>query len=265
MRLIYSLAKSYRERVFIESGEALPEKASVDLDAAALTPALRAHILRTSMGGIGIPESLTLSDFEINRDGVGKPWRGCGITLDAPASDADALRLLAEDVARWEAIEARRQDAATAAQARQEAQRIKDAAEVERTRLDALAAAEARAAREAERATWIAVHGSDYLKRCQVGGYNCQRQYALERAKAERPGYTLDYNDAARWRDRSGPSDAALVEAERVGGFVVWLTAPPSASVARDDDEDGGDYGFEPCEAVVITDFLGQYDLIKQF
>jgi hypothetical protein len=256
VKLTYCLAKTYRERVFIDSGETLPERASVDLDATSLTPELRAHILRTSMSGIGIPESLMLSDFEINRDGVGKPWRGPSITLDAPAGDTDALRMLAEDAARWDAIEVKRQAAAAAAQARQDAQRVKDAAETERKRIAALADAEVKAARVADRVAWIATHGSEFLRKACGAGYDCQRRYVIERAALERPGFVVDFDDRAAWRDRSCPSEAALDLALAVGGQVVWLTTP-GYEISE------AEY-WEPCEAVLIRQYLGQYDLIKQ-
>jgi hypothetical protein len=116
--------------------------------------------------------------------------------------------------------------------------------------------------REAEKRQWIGDVGSAYLKRCLAGGYNCQRAYVIERAGVEFPGYVVDYNDAAAWKDRAAPSEKALVEAERVGGVVVWLTDEPSNRVAESDD-DSQDYGFEPCEAVVVREYLGKYDLVK--
>jgi hypothetical protein len=328
VKLTYCLAQETRNRAFIETGATIETKQSVELPADALTPELRAHILRRT-NTPALPATLELLTYKIGF--VYEQYRVSRdepLTLDAAAGDDAAPRLLAEDAARYDAAQAARlaridadiderivevqrlfaalwnidpktaavhqlprittrpgrtpdriaiepesvptgrprsdELSALVAQYNAAAVAARDAfGQAERERAEA--AAVAKSAREAERVAWIAAHGSDYLKRCESGGYNCQRQYALERAKAERPGYVLDYNDAAEWKDRSGPSEAALIEAAHVGGFVVWLTTPPSSAVARDDAEDDGDDGFESCEAVVIADFLGQYDLIRMF
>lgn len=64
----------------------------------------------------------------------------------------------------------------------------------------------------------------------------------------------VDFKDAAQWRDRSCPSEAALAEAERVSGLVVWLVASPDREA----------YDFAEREAVVIRGYLDKYDLIKE-
>ena len=116
-------------------------------------------------------------------------------------------------------------------------------------------AAEAEKARRlAERAAWAQANGSPRLRKCVEQGYDCQRLYALERAAAEHPGYVVDFDDKAAWKDRAGPSEAALDEAARVGGTVVWLTRQPH--------EEFEVYG-EGWEAVVIRAYLGKYDLIR--
>lgn len=121
---------------------------------------------------------------------------------------------------------------------------------------EAAAKREAAQQREAERAEWITAHGSDYLRKCLAGGYDCQRAYVIERAGVEYPGYVVDYLDAANWRERSGPTEAALDEAARVEGMVVWLTNGPRVSRDEYDEDAEG-------EAVVIRQYLGKYDLIK--
>jgi hypothetical protein len=112
--------------------------------------------------------------------------------------------------------------------------------------------------READRSVWIAEHGSDYLKRATAQGYDCQRRYITERAELEHPGYMVDFDSRAAWKDRTCPSETALDLAEKDHGSVVWLTDPPFPPY---DPENGETW--EPCEAVVI-DFLG-YDLIRIF
>lgn len=108
-----------------------------------------------------------------------------------------------------------------------------------------------KAAKEAEKRDWVMAHGSAHLKRCVEAGYNCQRLYLEELAALEYPGYTLDFNGNADWKSRSCPSPAAMDEAERVDGEVVWLICPPSTI------ED-----FEPCEAVLV-EYIDQHSLIR--
>lgn len=119
-------------------------------------------------------------------------------------------------------------------------------------------------ARETERQDWIAEHGSDYLQRAVKLGYNCQRQYVSERATLELPGYELDFDDRAHWNSRSCPSPEALNEVERLieaghNAEVVWLTVP----VTTTEDEDGYPEPFDPCEAIVVREYLSKYDLVK--
>lgn len=121
------------------------------------------------------------------------------------------------------------------------------------------------AARQAERAAWIETHGSDYLRRATALGYNCQRQYVTERAALELPGYEVDFDDRAAWKSRSCPSEAALGEVEQLirQGYdaeVVWLIEPIQEPEYSDDD----DYCFEPCETIVVRNYLGKYDLVKE-
>jgi hypothetical protein len=125
---------------------------------------------------------------------------------------------------------------------------------------EALAAEQAKAARKADKAAWIAAHGSDHLKAAFGAGYDCQRKYVSERAALEHPGYAVDFSDNAAWRDRSCPGAAALAEALSAGGEVVWLTTDENNEpVERRGGESDG------AEAVVIRQYLGKYDLIKQF
>lgn len=117
-------------------------------------------------------------------------------------------------------------------------------------------AAQAKAAREAERLEWIKEHGSEFLRLAAENGYDCQRRYVTERAAVEHPGFAVNFDGFAHWRERSCPSEAALKQAVTTGSRVVWLTTPP------DDCEDPEDE-FEPREALVIEGFLGKYDLVK--
>jgi hypothetical protein len=114
-------------------------------------------------------------------------------------------------------------------------------------------AAEKKAAAE-EKAAWIRAHGSDFLKRAYALGYDCQRQYVTERAEMEVPGSQVDFNDVLAWKSRSCPSEEALEMVEELiskgyNAEVVWLTDAPDLD--------------EPCEAVVIHNYLGKYNLVR--
>lgn len=113
---------------------------------------------------------------------------------------------------------------------------------------------------EAEKLEWIQAHGSEYLKDAVSLGYNCQRQYVTERAEMEFPDFDVDFGDNAKWTSRSCPSPEALQEVKELVAAgheaeVVWLT---DDGAEREDWED-----FESCEAIVIRNYLGRYDLVK--
>lgn len=111
--------------------------------------------------------------------------------------------------------------------------------------------------REREKADWIRQHGSQYLKDCLELEVKANKEYVIERSALEFPGYEVDYSDDAAWEEKFSPSQEALSELKKVRGLgaeseIVWLTRPINE-----------DYEFEPCEAVVIRNYLGKYDLIK--
>lgn len=125
-----------------------------------------------------------------------------------------------------------------------------------------------KAKREADKAEWIEAHSSEHLKRAHGGGYDAQRLYVTERADKEAPGFIVDFDGAAEWKDRSCPSLEALdaeaeAEALRVGDGVkvVWLTNPAVNEVG---DEKAYYYVFDECEAVVIRTYLGKYNLVQE-
>lgn len=137
---------------------------------------------------------------------------------------------------------------------RWEAKRESDRLADERRADEKRAAAEAQ---EADKAAWITTHGSDHLRAAFAAGYDCQRLYVTERAAAEFPGFKVDFADRSHWDRRSCPSEEGLeISLATKGSRVVWLTAP----VRKVDDEDE----WEPREAVVVEDFLGKYDLVRE-
>lgn len=118
--------------------------------------------------------------------------------------------------------------------------------------------AEIKATLEKEKKEWIAAYGSDHLKRATALDYNCQKKYVLERATKEFPNFVVDYNNKAGWKERVCPSKEALsaveILIEQREAKVVWLTFP--AYELEEYEE------FEPCEAVVISNYLGLYTLV---
>lgn len=168
------------------------------------------------------------------------------------------------NIAKIEQMEA---DAAAASMERK-AKRDAEEAEweaVRKAREDAEKTEKARSAKE--KSDWIAAHGSDHLKRATALDYNCQRRYVEERAEAEFPAFALDFDNLASWRGRACPSEDALeyIEVLIAQGHdteCVWLTAPPY-KVERDPEYYGPEDEFDPCEAIVIRNYLGKYDLVK--
>lgn len=259
MDLVYSLDRKEIERRFIENGQTLPIEQRIPFPVDELTPDLRAHITRTV--GPKVPEAFFLSVYRPDMDGNGVvTYPGDRITLPAIPDMAEAVDLLLADAARWDTAEiARQQRKAERESARQQAEAANRRRADEQQR-QSLADAEAKAARKADKAAWVAAHGSDHLRAAHAAGYDCQRKYVTERAAMERPDYAVDFSDNAAWRDRSCPSAAALAEALSVGGEVVWLTTDENNEPV---DRSGGES--DGAEAVVIRQYLGKYDLIKQF
>lgn len=292
MKLVYYLSEKARKRLFIETGHYPGQVQSLEVDPATLSREDRAFLaernprfesqIALSYIDVAVAGGRGTTTRYLERDEVAedvaallaayRDARAAAQTrLDAQA-DKDIDREI-EAYRSWK-IE-RRPDTlntgmfrkhprqaewiAAHAAAVETAERIQAENDAARKRQEAAQAAE-KAARLAERAAWAAEHGSSRLRKCVEQGYDCQRLYVVERAAIEHPGYTVDFDDKAAWRSRSAPSEAALDEAKRVGGEVVWLTRSPAPDGIDQDlyDED------EECEAVAIRGYLGKYDLLKR-
>lgn len=127
---------------------------------------------------------------------------------------------------------------------------------------------------EADKEYWIGEHGSAHLKRAFSAGYDCQREYVLQRAAKEAPdactNLEVDFNDTADWKTRSCPTTEALDIADAMrkilgNATVVWLTEPASSDIPDPDREYYEDYcePFEACEAVISRNYLDKYDLVQ--
>lgn len=144
-------------------------------------------------------------------------------------------------------------------------------ARYEKKQAEAVAIEAERVTREQEKADWIMKYGSDYLKDCLELDVKANLEYVVERANIEFPGYVVDYTNNTSWGEKFSPSKEALSELRRIRGLgvealIVWLTSP--AQVRKEDNDDCEyDYRdkYEPCEAVVIRNYLGKYDLAKTF
>lgn len=263
MRITYRLAEETRERAFIESGTVLAPQQTVEIEDSSISTEHRAHFVAATHK-VEMPFEFKILGYMPTVDGV----YAQSFSSNTPAyvelpDQIDPLQLLADDMERYqEALEVSARQREQAAQDRLRANAEADARRADEVEAEAKAKAE-REQRKAERGAWIIAHGSSRLRKCLDGGYDCQREYAIERAALEFPGYVLDFEDESAWKDRSGPSEAALDEAARVNGGVVWLTA--AAQAVRPDYEDRYDEdSFEPCEAIVILNYLGKYDLVKE-
>jgi hypothetical protein len=146
-----------------------------------------------------------------------------------------------------------------------------DAREKEATKHREREKAETKARKAEERLAWARDHGSERLRRAIEADYNCNRLYWNERAALEYPGYTLDYDGNAEWKDRSCPSLEALNERDEVlethpgiKATIVWLTDEPQAwPIARDEKEYDYSEEFEQCEAVLVDDPAYEHNLIR--
>lgn len=117
-----------------------------------------------------------------------------------------------------------------------------------------------------ERNKWITQDGSQYLKDAIELGYKINRKYVFERASKELGKFKVDIDDKAYWQEKCNPSENALVEVkglieEGYNAEIVWLT--DAVEDANEKDE-YYDEPFEPCEAIVIFDYLGKYNLVKE-
>ena len=172
----------------------------------------------------------------------------------ATAENATQLNaLLPEKISAWEKAVAEHKARAAKAATDQKAREDRQKTERER--------------KETEKTTWITAHGSDHLRHAAKLGYDCQRQYITERVAHELPGFTVDFDELAKWKSRTCPSEEALELVEALikadhDTKCVWLTNS-TVKPEWDDDEDDYREGFEPCEAVVIQGYIGKYDLVK--
>lgn len=125
------------------------------------------------------------------------------------------------------------------------------------------------AAAHATKLAWAQEHGSEQLRRGLERGHDCQRLYVRERAAIEAPGFTVDIENAAGWKSRACPSERALDAADEADALglgeseIVWLTAPAADRKRPDYESDVDAEEFVECEAVVIRDYLGKYDLVR--
>jgi hypothetical protein len=116
-----------------------------------------------------------------------------------------------------------------------------------------------------ERENWIREHGSEHLKKATAEGFLCKRIYVIERAAAEASDFEVDYFGAAKYEKAYCPTHEALLaldEARTLGlgdPVIVRLSRPGDNSEKPDYPEDFE----EKVEAVMIEDFLGEYDLIR--
>jgi FMN phosphatase YigB (HAD superfamily) len=148
-----------------------------------------------------------------------------------------------------------------------QAQRALEKAALEKEKAERKAAIEAeKAAFEKDRRDWILAHGSAYLRDCLEMGIKANLEYVVERAELEFPDFTVDYADNARWEEKFSPSPEALSELKElrkkdIDAEIVWLTSPAKE---RTDDDCYYEQGFDPCEAILIRNFLGRYCLVKK-
>lgn len=265
VNVYWEASEELRSKEFLETGAAGPSERKAVFDASELSPEQRKRLLAI----IGKPatEDDRLVHIHIQRKKVrcdenihGWTWQGIPLFVEP---SIESVLAIAEEINRCDR-EAKNIEIARSLE------RIK-ANELERRQQQYIADIEENRRREDEsaKAEWIENHGSAHLRRAFDAGYDCQRQYVIERAAQEAPGYVVDFNNTAAWDSRTFPSETALNAAEDAGllglgaGRVVWLTAAPSNDTQRTLDYEDDYLDFEPCEAVVLTNYLHRYDLVK--
>jgi len=291
VRLIYHITDAARRRIFVETGRDPGQVQSLEADPAQLSvedrqllvahdPSLSGQLYLTLpawRNGSAYNDYLALESVLDDAAQLLAVYRDARATAEAAYVEGREASLV-EQIARYSAYDLtwsskpslpndgpyrespRLGELRAAYDALQDRIKERDRERAERKRADEAELAAAKAAREHERADWIAAHGSPRLRKCLEGGYNCQRLYVLERAALEHPGYTVDFDDKAAWKDRSGPSEAAMDEARRVDGIVVWLTAFPVDDGNAEEYQESWE---EATEAVVVRGYLGKYDLVR--
>jgi hypothetical protein len=261
----FAYSEKSRNEAWIATGKRGPAKGTVKVDELTLTPEQRAVIVPFLAGrwqgcfiGNLTDAIIELKEYhpEPTLGGSTEPTVK-SMTFDTAPSLDDILAILPKMHEEYQQaksevvklVEQRKREAEEKKRRDQEFKALQEAAE------------EAdKQQRLAERATWIAAHGSERLRKCQKRGYDCARLYLIERAAVEYPGFVLDYNDSGDWNPRKGPSLEALKREEELAELypyheiaIVWLIYPPSN--APDQDEDA--YGFEPHEAIVMHPPVG--------
>ncbi|WP_422448980.1 hypothetical protein [Thermoanaerobacterium sp. DL9XJH110] len=119
-----------------------------------------------------------------------------------------------------------------------------------------------------ERKAWIEQHGSEKLKLALELGYECQTDYVYERARKEFPDFTLDYFDNGCWDEADNPSFETLKAVKELidKGYNAYIVKIKKFPYDEDNDSenDYNDYydNIEG-EAIVISNYLGKYDLVK--
>ncbi len=104
-----------------------------------------------------------------------------------------------------------------------------------------------------EKVRWAVEHGSEYLRGILWAGYDGKAAYVRERAAKEYPGWIIDDSKKAAAKVVGSPSPEAFALAQEVGGVVLWVTRLDRANVGSGR------------QAVVISSYLGEYELFKLF
>lgn len=118
------------------------------------------------------------------------------------------------------------------------------------------AAADKAAAELAERIAWANANGTERLREGLAAGHRCDRLFEIERAAVDYPGFVVDWEKHAAWKDAICPALRELRERKALLAAhpdaeitIVWLTDEPLASKRSDE------YDYEPFEereAIVV-------------
>ena len=279
----YELSEKFCNKIFIETGEMPSKNVELSIEATALSPEARSALIQTENGWqqycvLSEKFDSYLSINDINASLVKRlEDRNQKIkeALDAAIEKIKEYEQKSEEdltkaydlktqisdekfkdlsLEWYEKLEAIRQLQKRVKQSYLERER-----ELERRKIEHQEAAKQR--RLEQKKGWIESNGSKHLKKAFGAGYDCQRLYAQERAAMEFPAFHLDFDNKAEWNSRSCPSMKALEIAEEYSREIpeiVWVTRKHDFNP----EEDLYYPENNECEAVVIRDFLGKYDLV---
>lgn len=256
MRVNYKPSREMKNKIFIKTGQELPEMVQIDFDPLLLNEAQRAFLAEN--------ERYMPASGKFSETPSGPEWdRNAEVDAEGMLTITDWIALASVRAGIKKANTA----AYTAAQLAYDEAQEKIKAEREKKRKE-MAESEARAKerREAERKAefgekleWARKHGTNRLVRGLFAGATMDDVYARERFAFEWRGWIADWTDSAYFEVEDNPSEAALNSLDEAKKAypdfanrmsIVQITRYPNLEKIGDDEDE--DEETPNIEAVVI-------------